>query len=187
MQTINMAPKAARGRKVAFGFLDADLRSLAAAELQRQQTIHPRIGLLGRNSRRVVLEGYSDHGKRFGLSQPGCCTRCRHGRLEFSVVECLLRRAQQANPGCGNLVEDLLRELCVLARLKRANKRHLLIGRSGDHVRVGFEQIDAQQPVMMWRLVLRRYAQPFVVRIEVFGGGRLGHYWPKPRLNGYLV
>lgn len=63
---------------------------------------------------------------------------------------------QQANPGDGNLVKELLRKFRVLARLERSHMRHSLVCGMGNHIGIGFKQLNAQQSVMIGRLVLRR-------------------------------
>jgi len=44
---------------------------------------------------------------------------------------------------------------------------HPLIGGGYDHVWVGLEELDAQQPIMVRRLLGRWDAEPLVVRIEI--------------------
>src|SRR6185437_5665220 len=50
-----------------------------------------------------------------------------------------------------------------------AHVGHPLIGGAFDHVRVGLEQLDAQQPIMVRRLVFERNPQPLVIWIECLG------------------
>jgi hypothetical protein len=75
-------------------------------------------------------------------------------------------RREQAELGGAQFVEKALRKGGVLASLKGANVRHSLIGGAFDDVGIGLEELDAQQPIMVGRLVLGRNAQPLVVRIE---------------------
>ena len=42
------------------------------------------------------------------------------------------------------------------------------VGRLLDDVRIGLERADAQQPVVMRRLLLGRDAEPHAIRVEIF-------------------
>ena len=44
--------------------------------------------------------------------------------------------------------------------------RHLPIGSSFDHVYVGLEGVQPEEAIMVRRLILRRNAKPFMVRVE---------------------
>ncbi len=44
------------------------------------------------------------------------------------------------------------------------------LGRRFDHLGIALVQFNAQQPIVMRRLIARRNAQPFVIRIEVCHG-----------------
>src|SRR5687767_6450962 len=68
----------------------------------------------------------------------------------------------------------------MLARFVSLDVGHLAIGGGLDHVEVGLEQADSQQPVMVRRLVFGRNAQPLVIGIE--GGSHSSHYRP----NGHF-
>ncbi len=82
------------------------------------------------------------------------------------VVFRLPLRIEQAHAGGRQLVEDKLRDLRVGPRLKSPHVEHLPVGRIGDHIRIRFEQADAQQPVMVGRLLVGRDAKPFPIRIK---------------------
>ena len=62
-------------------------------------------------------------------------------------------------------------QLALLARLERAEVRHLLVRGALDHVPVGLKLLEAQQAVVVGRLFLGRDAKPDVIGIEVFRHG----------------
>ena len=43
---------------------------------------------------------------------------------------------------------------------------HPLLGGVADHFRIGLEQVDPQEPVMVGRLVFRRDTEPAMIRIK---------------------
>lgn len=55
------------------------------------------------------------------------------------------------------------------AVLVRLHVGHLPVGSPLDDVRVALEESDAQQPIMVRRLLRGRDPQPLAVRIEVLG------------------
>ena len=75
--------------------------------------------------------------------------------------------------GRGQLAEKFFGKRRALAGLERLDVGHPLVGRVDNHVRVGLEQRDAQQAIMVGRLLRKRNAQPLVIRIEAFGHGTL--------------
>lgn len=87
-------------------------------------------------------------------------------QLQRRVIRHAFLRIEQAYPSCGQLVENLLRQRRVFAGLKRADVHHLPVGGVGNHVGVRLEQANAQQAVMMGRLLLSTNTQPFSIRIE---------------------
>ncbi len=83
------------------------------------------------------------------------------------VVGRLALGVEQHYPGCGDFIEQFLREGRFGARLKRPQKRHPLIGGVGDDVGGRLESRHAQQAIVVGRLLLERDRQPFVVGIEL--------------------
>jgi hypothetical protein len=47
--------------------------------------------------------------------------------------------------------------------------RHALIRSAFDHVAIALEQLNAEKPVVVRRLLLRRYAKPGVIWVELLG------------------
>ena len=88
-------------------------------------------------------------------------------RPKLIVIRRSALGVQQTNLRRGDLVEQSLRKGRVFASLQTAQMGHPLIGRMLDHVRIVFEQLDAEQPIMIRRQILGRDAQPFSIRIEV--------------------
>jgi hypothetical protein len=87
-------------------------------------------------------------------------------RLQLSVVCRLSRRIEQRYSRRRYLVEELLRFLTALACLKRPQVQHRPIGSVGDHVRVRFIHGNAEQPIVIRRLLVGRNAEPGVVGIK---------------------
>jgi hypothetical protein len=90
----------------------------------------------------------------------------RQPLAELSVVGGSLFRVQQRDAGPAQFVQQLLGLAGMLAGLEAADMPHLAVGGVFDDVRVRFEQIDAQQAVVVRRLFTRRDAQPLVIGIE---------------------
>ncbi len=115
-----------------------------------------------------------DHGRKDGRPCGGAGRGLLRGQLQLGpklgIVGRLLFRLQQAQLGRSHLVEQLLRQGTVRAGLEGAQMGHLPICRALDHVGVGLEPLDAQQAVVVGRLILGRNAQPLVIRVQ----GRVG-------------
>ena len=92
---------------------------------------------------------------------------------EPGVVLRLARLGEQGDPRGGDLVEQLLRQLDAVSLLDRAQVRHPLVRRVLYDLGLALEQAQAQQAVVVGRLLLRRNGKPGVIRIE-----RLGHRIP---------
>ena len=85
---------------------------------------------------------------------------------EFFVVGGLCGLFEQTQPGNGQFIQDLGRIGSVLARLVLPHEAHLFVGSPFDHVQIVLVQLNAQQSVMIWRLVLGQNSQPFAVWIK---------------------
>ncbi len=127
--------------------------------------------------------GRTERGRR--RRDGGACARRRWGRLgrrglergaQLPVVGRLLFLIEQAHARASHLVEQALRVGRVRPGLERAQVAHALVRGMGDHVRIGFEQLDAQEPIVVGRLLIGRNAQPDVIWIE-----RIGHAHHVPR------
>jgi hypothetical protein len=66
---------------------------------------------------------------------------------------------------------------------------HLSIGRIGNRIGVVFKTANTQQPIMIGRLLGRRYAQPFAIGIEGFWHAGIGgeHGMPKARYSAVII
>jgi hypothetical protein len=84
----------------------------------------------------------------------------------MGIVFGLLLRGQKTRLGRGKLVEDLLRKPLVLPQLIGPDVGHPLHGRVGDHLGVRFKQLDAEQTVVIGRLVFGCDAQPPVIGVK---------------------
>ena len=86
---------------------------------------------------------------------------------QFFIIRSFFRIVEQAQPRNGDLVEQFLRFLGMVAQSHILEIGHEAVGRRVDDVPILFEQLDAQQPIMIWGLIFWRDAEPFVVRIKV--------------------
>ncbi len=90
---------------------------------------------------------------------------------QLVVVSGLLQRITEADQRGGQFIQQILGGLGIRTDLKRAHVGHLAIGRRLDDFRIVLERSDPQQPVEVGRLLMRRDAQPLVVRIEALFHG----------------
>ncbi len=80
---------------------------------------------------------------------------------------------EQADFGRGNLVEDLLRQSGVRARLIALDLAHPTVGRVGNHIGIRLEGRNRQQAVVMGRLLFGRDPEPFPIGIECISHSRM--------------
>ena len=125
----------------------------------RGSGVHRRFVMFRR--RRLRRRAWRGGGRRRGRSS------LSQFRPQPLVVFFLLFRTKQTNLGRRNLVQQLLRQLGMLARLQRPQVDHPLVGRGLDHVRIAFERIDRKQPIVVGRLLGGRDAKPLVIRVEL--------------------
>ena len=55
------------------------------------------------------------------------------------------------------------------SRSETCGQANSLLRRVSKHIRIGLEQGYAEQPIVIWRLLCRRNAEPLVVGIKCFG------------------
>ena len=77
-------------------------------------------------------------------------------------------RIEQAKLGFGKFVKNALRNVAIATSAQRAHKSHLPRRRIGNHISILLERSDAQKPVVVRRLLGRRYTEKFVICIERF-------------------
>jgi hypothetical protein len=82
------------------------------------------------------------------------------------IVDILLPRTKEHDSGGRNLTEQLPGEIRMLTGEKPLQHRSSLIRGVLDHFRVGLEAGDAQQAVMVGRLVFSGDSKPFVVGVK---------------------
>ena len=111
-----------------------------------------------------LLDRRGNAGRR--LRRTNRPRRLFHPGAELRIVVCFPLRVEQANLRRRHLVEHLLRQIAVFARLKRAQIRHLPISRRLDHVRIALKGTDREQSIVVRRLLVGRYSQPLVVWIK---------------------
>jgi len=95
---------------------------------------------------------------------------------EAAVVLRFLVRIEQACLGGGQFVENLLRQRRVLAQLVAPHMGHLPLGCVPDDFGIVLQRIEAQEPVVVWRLMFRWNAKPPVIRIELLRHGADFHH-----------
>lgn len=83
------------------------------------------------------------------------------------VVSGSFLAVEQTNPRGGHFVQKPLGQFAMLAALKRPQMGRLAVGRIIDHVTVGLEQPQAEQPIEVRRLLFRRNAEPNMIGIEI--------------------
>lgn len=54
----------------------------------------------------------------------------------------------------------------MLSMLERPDVRHSLVGSILDDFDIALERFDAQQPIVIWRLLVLRNAKPLMVGVE---------------------
>jgi hypothetical protein len=86
---------------------------------------------------------------------------------ELLVVGRLLIRSQEADPCGRDFVQQALRVGGVFARLKRPQMAHPLAGGVLDDRGVRFQRRDAEQSIVIGRLLIWWNAEPLVIRIEL--------------------
>ncbi len=121
----------------------------------------PRAG--GRCSARRSRAAGADHDAR------GCSWH-RGSQLssKLAVVVFALLGIEQTNSGRRKFVQQTLALLGMFADLERSQMSHLTVSGMIDHIGVGLEKPDAEQPIMIGRLFFRRNAEPDMVGIERF-------------------
>ena len=122
------------------------------------------LGIAGRGTRKIervglpmgLLRAAGGHGGRRGQAR-GLRGHSLGRKLlpQDFVVFGLAIGPQQAEFRRGRFIQQLLRQAGVLPRLKRAQMDHPLIGGRFDHVGVGLEQANPQQPIVVRRLLVR--------------------------------
>ena len=122
-------------------------------------------------SRRPVVHRHDDRARRGRFARTRCQRHVRAAlpapaRREDRVVARLLVGVEQTDFRRRDLVQQLLRQLDVLAVLKSPQMGHLPIGRRQDHVRIRFEQIHAQQPIVARRPRRIADTKPLMIRVE---------------------
>ena len=79
---------------------------------------------------------------------------------------------EQTNPRRSHFVQQPLRKLTVFAHLNRPQMRHLPVGGIVDHIGVGLEQRQAEQPIVVRWLLFRPDTEPNMIRIEIIRHSR---------------
>ena len=85
---------------------------------------------------------------------------------ECRVILLAFRDIQQTKSDDGQLIEQLLGNLRPWSVLKRPNMHHLPVGSTLDNIKVTLEHPQPQQPIVIGRLFVGRYAGPFMVGVE---------------------
>ena len=88
-------------------------------------------------------------------------------RAQFRVVGGAALGGEQADASRRDFIQQPLRVGGLLRVLEGPQMRHLAIRGEADHVVVGLEELDSQQPVMVGRLFPWRDSEPVVVGVEV--------------------
>jgi len=117
--------------------------------------------------------GNNRHGQRRNRRFRNACRRrwgddrrFRHRGSQTRIIFSLRVCIQQAYPGGRDFCEEPMRKVRVRTSLVRAHVARLPKGRRIDHVRVGLEQFQPQQPVVVRWLVLGPNPEPAVIGIK---------------------
>ena len=86
---------------------------------------------------------------------------------QFGVVRHLGLGVEQAVPGSCKLVENPLANLSLRDRQQGIDMGHSSCGGLGDHRRIRLKEVDAQEPVVVRRLLTRRNVEPSCVGVEI--------------------
>ena len=133
--------------------------------------------------RRVIKNIRNRRRGKSGLRRRQCRRRSHRGRHlwrelspQLPVIFRLLLRIQETDFRRRKFVENLLRQGHVLPEMIVSHMSHPLLGCVRNHIRISLEEFNRQQPVVIWRLIFGRNAQPFVIGVEVFGHGTISSY-----------
>ena len=117
------------------------------------------------------MNGRSARSGRSGAGGRRGGRSCRERCPKLLIVSGSLFGIEQTNPRRCHFVQQPLGQRAILPRLKRPQMGHLAIGSAIDHVAIGLEKFETQQPILVRRLLLRRNSEPNMIRIEIFCHG----------------
>ena len=96
----------------------------------------------------------------------GIEVKFRQVRLKPYIVLAFSVGIEQNGPGKGHLIQQTLRFLDVDSNRKRAEIGHLPTGGCINDVGILLKLHNAEPAIVVWRLLSRWNAKPFVIRIE---------------------